>query len=165
VINLAYIGVQLKPQQIISKSIGRAQVKSWMTPGGAAVLLPRDDQIRILLEGYYAPVDPIKLDPKADTQIEILNGTQRREAEKLAAAALRWVGIKATASGQADRQNYAQTEIRVYRGTLADGERIARELGVSLTDVQDLTGTQDQVVPSGLEIQVILGKDYDPCQR
>ncbi len=165
-INLAYIGVQLKPQRILSKSIGPRLVDGWMTPEGAAVLLPRPDAIRAMLEEFYAPKDMDDLDAAEKIRVSIENGSQRRDAEQLAAAALRWEGFKVAGTGVADRQDYAQTKIYVHSGNLADGEQVAGHLRVPLTAVQDLTATSDASSPSNpVAIEVILGQDYDPCIR
>jgi hypothetical protein len=166
VINLAYMGVQLKPQRILSTSIGASQVQGWMTPEGAAVLLPREDRIRTLLENFYAVKEPGSLDASEKVQIRILNGSPRRQAEQLAASAVSWEGFKVVNTGNADRQDYAQTSIRVYRGDLSAGQELAKLLGVPATSVQDLTATPEQPDPANpVDIQVILGRDYNPCQR
>jgi len=85
VINLAYLGVQLNPEDIHSKSIRRKDVKGWRTPQGAAVLVPREDRIRALLEDYYAPKE--RANPRSSDKVgvQILNGWSRRDADQLAA--------------------------------------------------------------------------------
>jgi LCP family protein required for cell wall assembly len=166
VINLAYVGAQLEPQRIISRAIGPSQVQSWVTPEGAAVLLPREDAIRTLLDNLFAPVNTSQLDVAEKVRVEVLNGSRRREAEQLAAAALRWDGFKVVSAGTAERQDYALTSIFVYTGDKAAGERLARQLRVPLDAVQDLSGVQEQPDPANpVDIQVILGQNYDPCQR
>jgi LCP family protein required for cell wall assembly len=166
VINLAYVGVQLKPQRILSKAIGPKQVQSWVTPQGAAVLLPREDRIRTLLENFYAVKNSDSLDKTEKVRVRVLNGWQRRQAEKLAASDLRWEGFKVVETGLADRQDYAQTSILVFSGNLAAGQKTARALNVPLAAVQDLTGVEEQPDPAKpVDVQVILGRDYDPCQR
>jgi LCP family protein required for cell wall assembly len=165
VINLAYVGVQLKPQHILSRAIGSNQTQSWITPQGAAVLLPREGEIRTLLEGFYAPVDKANLDAVDQVRVRILNGSQQRQAAELATASLGWDGFKVVDRGLADRQDYAQTQIQVYTGNVAAAEKVARQLKVPLSAIQDLTGLAQQPDPSKpVDIHVILGRDYDPCQ-
>jgi LCP family protein required for cell wall assembly len=165
VINLAYVGVQLEPQRILSRAIGPQQVQSWVTPQGAAVLLPRHQEIRAMLEGFYAAVDITQLDAVHKLRVRVLNGSQRRDAEQLAASALRWAGFNIASTGLAEHQDYAQTQIAVYTGEMAAAEQVARELEVS-SPIQDLTGLQEQPDPADpADIQVILGLDYNPCQR
>jgi LCP family protein required for cell wall assembly len=166
VINLAYVGVQLKPQRILSRAIGPSHVQSWVTPQGAAVLLPRHDKIQAMLEGFYAPADASRLDATGKMRLQVQNGSQRRQADQLAAATLRWAGFRVVGTGPADRQDYAQTSIRVYTGNTTAAEQIARQLRVPLSAVQNLTGVQEQPDPANpADIQVILGRDYNPCQR
>ncbi len=165
VINLAYVGVQLEPQRILSQSIGPQQVQSWVTPQGAAVLLPRQQEMRTMLERFYAAVDIAQLDTGHELRVRVLNGSQRRDADQLAASALRWAGYKIAGTGLADHQDYAQTQIAVYGGGMAAAEQAARELKVS-SSIQDLTGLQEQPDPANpVDIQVIVGQDYNPCQR
>jgi LCP family protein required for cell wall assembly len=166
VIDLAYVAAGLQPQRIRSQSIGPAQVQNWVTPQGAAVLLPRPDQIRSELESFFAPLDASQADSATAVRVRILNGWQRLDAAKLAASSLHWSGFQVHAGGPADHQTYAQTQI-IYFGGDADGaERIARELGVPLTAIQNLSGIGLQPdAANPVDIQVILGRDYDPCQR
>jgi LCP family protein required for cell wall assembly len=166
VINLAYMGAQLEPQRILSRAISASHVQGWMTPQGAAVLLPRQDKIRALLENYYTPVDPNKLDGANKLAVRVLNGSQRRDADQLAVANLRWAGFKAKPAGPAEQQNYNQTQILVYTGNTAAAQQIAQELQVPAASIQDLTGTTEQPDPANpVDFQVILGRNYDPCQR
>jgi polyisoprenyl-teichoic acid--peptidoglycan teichoic acid transferase len=165
VINLAYVGARLKSQRILSRSIGPSLVESWMTPQGAAVLLPRKAQIRAMLEDYYASADTSHLDAVEKVRVQVLNGSTRREAEQLAAAALGWAGFKVVSRGVADRQNYPQTQIAVYTGNTAAAQKLAQELNVPSATIQDLTGAQQPDPANPVDIQVILGRDYDPCQR
>ncbi len=166
VINLAYVGVQLEPQRILSRAIGASQVQSWITPEGAAVLLPRQDKIQALLDSYYTPIYPGDHGDAGKLAVQILNGSQRTDADQLAAANLRWAGFTARASGPAGDQYTMQTQILVYTGQIATAQEIAQELRVPATNIQDLTGTQGQPDPANpVDFQVILGRDYDPCQR
>lgn len=166
VINLAYVGVQLKPQRILSRAIGAAQTQGWVTSDGAAVLLPRNDEIRKLLEAFYAPVDTSRLDAGNGLRVRVLNGWQRRQAGQLAAAALRREGFNVVDVGPADRQDYAQTVIRVFGGQAAAGEQIARLLNVPLSAVQSAGSPPAQTDPAAtVEIEIVLGRNYDPCPQ
>jgi LCP family protein required for cell wall assembly len=166
VINLAYVGVRLKPQRILSRSIGPSQVQGWVTPAGAQVLLPRQDRLRAMLESFYAPQNPTNLDATEKIRVQVLKGTQRKEADQLAAAALRWGGFKVVGTGSADRLDYAQSQIIVYKGLKSHGEEVAALLSLPLTAVQDLTSDPVSLQASKTsDIQVILGQDYNPCNR
>jgi hypothetical protein len=166
VINLAYVGAQLEPQRILSRAVGSGHVTGWTTPQGAAVLLPRNAELRAMLESFYAPVDTARLDSVDKVRVRMLNGSQRLDADKLAAATVRWAGFRVTSTGPADRRDYARTQIAVYTGNVAAAQQIAQQLGVSTAAIQDLTGQQVEVDPATLtDIQVILGQDYNPCQQ
>ena len=166
VINLAYVGAQLKPQRILSRAIGPTHVQSWTTPQGAAVLLPRNEELRVMLESFYAPVDTTRLDAVDRVRVRMLNGSKRLDADKLAAATVRWAGFTVTSTGPADHQNYAQTQIAVYTGNVAAAQQIAQQLDVSAAAIQDLTSLQGELdAANPVDIQVIVGRDYSPCQR
>ncbi len=160
VINLAYLGTTIERQHIRSKAIDASMTQGWTTPEGAAVLLPREDKIRAALESFYAPLDASDLDTGSQVRIQVMNGWSRSEAEQLAAASLHWEGYKIVGTGLAERQNVAKTEIVVYNGDQARGEQIARLLDVPLTSVQLQPDTSQPV-----DVQVLLGADYNPCSR
>jgi LCP family protein required for cell wall assembly len=165
VLNLAYVGVQLEPQHILGSAINHKHVKGWNTPAGASVLLPREERVRTLLENFYAPKDPDELGVD-EVGVQVLNGTNRNQAATLAAYALRWDGFDVVDTGRAENQDRARTQIIVHDGDLSSGEKIARRLEVPLDSIQNLSGIEDKPeVPPEVDIQVILGKDYDPCKR
>jgi polyisoprenyl-teichoic acid--peptidoglycan teichoic acid transferase len=158
VIRLAPIGLRLKPNQILSQAIGPGQVQDWVSPGGAAVLLPLHDEIEALLTGFYAPPDTAFLEKINKTRIQVLNGSPRQDADLLAATALSWPGFQVTSTGLANSQSYTATQVIVYR----DGEDIAQTVASQL----EVPRTAIQYRPdpaSPVDIQVILGSDYDPC--
>lgn len=160
VINLAYLGTQIKRQHIRSRAIDASMTQGWVTPEGASVLLPREDRIRAMLNSFYAPLQAQTLDSGEQVRIQVLNGWQRSEAEQLAASALRWEGYKVVGAGTAERQDYHQTAITVYGDNLAAGQAVAGILGVPLTAIKQEAG------PGGVaEVRVILGADYNPCQH
>jgi len=161
VINLAYVGTQLRPQHIKSQAISSKHVRGWRTPRGASVLLPQEDKIRAMLESFYAPLDKNRLDAVDKVSVQVLNGSQRREAEELAAAALRWSGFKISGTGPADRQDYAQTKILVFNGDPASASKIASELRIPSAEIQDASTAGHP----GHDLRVVLGSDYNPCQR
>jgi polyisoprenyl-teichoic acid--peptidoglycan teichoic acid transferase len=164
VINLAYVGAQLKPNRILSRAIGPSHVQSWITPQGAAVLLPREDKIRTMLESFYA-TESSQVNDSDKVQVRVLNGAQRQQAEELAAAGLRWAGFKVTGTGPADRQDYAQTRIIIYTGNLAAARQVAVELAVPESAIQDVTGAPQPDGAHPVDLLIILGRDYNPCHN
>jgi len=158
VIRLASIGLRLKPNQILSQSIGPWQVQDWVTPGGATVLLPLDGEIEALLTSFYAPPDSAFLKRIDQTRIQVLNGSPRQEADQLAATALRWTGFQVTSTGLADSQNYTTTQIIVHNADEGIAATVAQQLEAPRTAIQYQPDPS-----SAIDIQVILGSDYDPC--
>jgi LCP family protein required for cell wall assembly len=158
VIGLAYVGLQLKPSQIFSQSIGPWQVEDWVTPEGAAVLLPLNDEIQKLLESFYGPIDMDFLRRISETRVEVRNGSPRLEADQLAASALGWAGFQATGTGSADRQDYATTQIIVYDAEQEIAELVAQQLDAPPSAILVQPDPSQPV-----DIEVILGADYDPC--
>jgi LCP family protein required for cell wall assembly len=158
IIALAYKGLQLRPSMIFSNSIGPWQVENWTTPEGASVLLPVEEEVQKLLVTFYSDPNLAFLEQIGQTRIQVLNGSLRQDAEQLAATKLRWAGFEVPATGLADRLDYAQSEIRVYRASPDIGELAARTLDLPRSALQYL---EDPASP--VDIQVIIGVDYDPC--
>lgn len=159
VINLAYLGTQIKHQHIRTRAIDASMTQSWVTPAGAFVQLPRAERIQAMLESFYAPVPAADLDAGEKVRVQVLNGAARKDGEQLAAAALRWAGYKVVEAGTAPRRDYARTSIIVANGDLAAGQAIATLLGVSTSLV-----TQQALPGATADVQVILGADYNPCR-
>ncbi len=158
VLSLAYLGVQLRPNYIFSQSIGPWQVQNWTTPEGYKVLLPLNDEIEELLNGFYGPIDFDFLQRVGETQIEVLNGTWREDAAHLAATNLSWMGYQVSNTGMADRQDYTETQVVVLNADEDVAELAAQTL--------DLLPSSLQYQPdpaSSVHIRIILGADYDPC--
>jgi LCP family protein required for cell wall assembly len=158
VIGLAYVGLQLKPSQIFSQSIGPWQVQDWVTPEGAEVLLPLNDEIQKLLESFYGPIDMDFLRRVGETRVEVRNGSPRLEADQLAASTLGWAGFQATGTGPADRQDYAATQILVYDAEQEIADLVAQQLDAPRSAILIQPDPSQPV-----DIEVILGADYDPC--
>ncbi len=159
IIALAFLGLKLKPNQIFSQSIGPWQVQNWTTPGGAAVLLPRHDKIKELLDSFYGPIDLDFLERVSQTTVAVQNGTSRPEAGPLAVSSLHWAGFQAQ-------------EIEPVSAPVAASQVIVYDAG---QDVAELAAITLDLMPSSLSYQpdptrkydilIILGEDYDPCRR
>jgi LCP family protein required for cell wall assembly len=158
IVALAYKGLQLKPSMIFSNSIGPWQVENWTTPEGASVLLPVEDEVQKLLATFYSDPNLAFLEQIGKTRIQVLNGSPRQDAEQLAATKLRWAGFGVSATGLADRLDYAQSEVRVYRASPDMAELVAQALDLPRSSLQYLDDPGSPV-----DMQVIIGADYDPC--
>ncbi len=166
-LNLARLGLQLNFEDIDTKAISGKETKNWTTPEGLMVLLPREEELKILLQEFYAPdKQPGRQEKRGKIRVQVLNGTNRPDAEQLAASELKREGYKIVGKDVANRRDYRRTQIIVRRGDPAAGESIARQLGIPVDSVQDETNVPDPPNPSDqVDIRMILGTDYDPCQR
>ena len=158
VLSLGVIGVQLKPNYIFSQSIGPWQVQNWTTSEGYEVLLPLDDEIQELLDAFYGPIDFDFLQRVGETQIQVLNGTWRDQAARLAATNLGWMGFQVPDVGTADRQDYAESQVIVL-----NAEEDIAELAAQTLDLLPSSLRYNPDPGSTVNIRIILGADYDPC--
>jgi hypothetical protein len=117
-----------------------------------------------MLQSYYAPLDTSSLDVSNKVRVRVLNGTQRKQAQDLAASALSWEGYKVVSRGAADRSDYGQTVVQAYSGDLAAAMDIARTVGAPTTAVQDMAGAPQPNPAEPVDVVVILGANYNPCR-
>ena len=130
------------------------------------VLLPRENELRAFLEEFYGPVPPKTLDAPAKVRVQVSSATSLRDADRLAAAALKRAGFKIVKTGSADLQDLRRSEIIVYKGDPGAAERLATKLGLPLSAIQDETDIPEPPNRSSpVDIRVFLGRDYDPCPR
>jgi LCP family protein required for cell wall assembly len=166
VIDLAYVALHLRGSRIEKEGLSRKQLQHYVTPEGAWVLKPREEELPAMLEEFYSPADTEPMEEVDRVKVQVLNGSERYQAEELAAAALKRKGLKVIDKGQADRQDYKKTQIRIFKGDPAAGEWIAERLHLPSSAILDLTGVPDPPDRSNpVDVKVVLGKDYDPCMR
>lgn len=160
VIAMAFMGLKLRPNQIYSQSIGPWQTEDWTSPGGAAVLLPLHDEIKELLDGFYGPIDTDFLERISRTKVSVrvVNGSLGSGFDELAATKLRWAGFKVTGSGPADSQ-VATSQVIVH-----NADQAVAELAAVTLDLMPSSLAYQPDPASDVDIVVILGQDYDPCQ-
>jgi LCP family protein required for cell wall assembly len=158
VISLATVGLGFRPDQIFSQSIGPTQVEDWTTPQGAAVLLPRHEELQKLLMSFYGPIDLAYLQRIAQTRLQVLNGRWEDQPHRMALTSLGRTGFRITSSGLADNPHYTRTQVIVHNADEDMARLVAQNLGVSPEDIQFQPDPS-----SAVDIQVIVGSDYDPC--
>ncbi len=107
---------------------------------------------------FYGPIDFEFLERISRTRVQILNGSQLPQAGELAATNLRWGGFQVVGAGPDDGQATAATQVLVHNGDLAVAEVLAQLMDLPPTSV---IARPDPASP--VEIQVILGQNYDPC--
>jgi len=163
VLSLAYIGVQLEPQNIKSRFIGRDQVRGWVTPQGAQVLLPKPTEMQAALVEFFAPpVEEVSALTAEGARVVVLNGTARPGLAALAADRLRWEGILDVTVADSDQKDYLQTRLTVYAGKPLTEALLTELFRVLPDNVARLSGLKDE---SEADIVVGLGYDYNPCRR
>jgi LCP family protein required for cell wall assembly len=160
ILPLASVALDLQPQHIRSRYIGPNQTKAWTTSDGWQVLVPRADKIQEVVSGLYAPPSAGEDQAAGEAaQIQVLNGTGRTYLIQVAVDELRWRGLSVTAAGSADRSDYANTQIIVFKDKPKALELLAQVLEV---ESQNISRQPDP--NQAVDLQVILGNDYDPCQ-
>jgi LCP family protein required for cell wall assembly len=160
VLSLAYVGIQLKGDQILTEAIGPGQVDDWITPEGAEVLLPRQGEIDALLKEFYNSTETERDDGANLTKVRVLNGSWRAAAEQLASRDLRRAGFRIAGKGLADRQDVLESQV-IYYGTDAEvARRVVRTLKLPSSALQ-----YQHDPSSAVDVYIVLGADYDPCDE
>ncbi len=155
-LQLAPLALHLNNADIRSYYIGRDYVTSWMTPGGASVLLPNGPAIQSMLQQALSPAP---LTPEAEAlTVEVRNGTVNPGWDSLAAERLNYVGFN-TSIAIADRQDYANSLL--YDLSAAPD----LSLGGSMLNVLGLPPEAFVTAPMQVDINYVLivGADYQPC--
>lgn len=163
ILSLASIGLQLEPQNIKGRFIGRDQVQSWVTPQGAQVLLPRPVEVQAALVEFFAPplVEVSALTAEG-ARVLVRNGTNRAGLAALAADRLRWEGVLDVESANAERQDYTQTELTIYAEKTLTEALLVELFGISTERVHRLVGLSGE---ADADLVLVLGYDYNPCRR
>lgn len=155
-LKLAPLALHLKNADIRSYYIGREDVSSWMTPGGASVLLPNGPAIQSLVQQALSE-SPRVVQTNAET-VEVRNGTGNPGWDSLAAERLNYAGFN-TRLATADRQDYTNSLLYDLSSTPNPGN------STSLLNVLGLPSGDYVSSPNEADINYVLivGADYQPC--
>jgi hypothetical protein len=132
-------------------------VSSWITPGGAYVLLPNEAAMSAMLQEAMAPSQ--RAAERQTVTIEIQNGTSFEGLAELAASRLNYAGYE-TSIAPADRQDYSYSTL-VDLNAVTDADRdniILTVLGLQPANLASLPDANSPV-----NYRLILGADYNPC--
>jgi LCP family protein required for cell wall assembly len=132
-------------------------VSSWMTPGGAAVLLPSEAELnQMLIEA--TTLSPYAVERKT-IKMDVQNGTPFDTWDALAASRLNYAGYQ-TSISNADRRDYTSSVIIDFTPGQNPDQRqtIISTLNLNSANVISLPDTNSPV-----QYRVILGYDYEPC--
>jgi len=160
VLGLVPVALELQPQRIRSRYIGRGQVESWTTPEGWSVLVPIPEKVQQVVASLYLP-------PAADqdavasesVRIWVRNGTARAGLSLIAADQLGWQGFSIVDTGPADRADYKRSQIFVFHDRPGAVSALVPLLGVRPENV-----ISQPDLGQSADMEVILGADYDPCR-
>jgi LCP family protein required for cell wall assembly len=146
---------------IKSRFIDNTVVENWMTPEGAAVLLPNASRVASLVADALAPPDTAR-SRQAIARVEVLNGTNWPNWAILAADRVLWEGFQVVDIAQADSMDYQQTVIL---------DATQRDKGSPVNYLADVLRVEDSNILPGdtlrddIDFRVVVGYDYTPCYR
>lgn len=166
---LANLATQVDRSQIRYGVVDHTCTQPWVTPEGAQVLVPLRDRLREVRDYVFAvdlptPVPnqapsqptPVAMTPTPEVAtVSVLNGTTRPGLAGETADYFNLNGIETANVGNAERQDYATSQIVMNRDRPMTAARIARLLQVSPAAI--VKGTNPDAV---YDIDVIIGNDY-----
>ncbi|MBV6395927.1 MAG: Transcriptional regulator LytR [Anaerolineales bacterium] len=157
ILSLASLASQFTNANIRSYYIRPPIVSSWITPGGAYVLLPDQAALQGLIAQALTASNAATVNETLVVQIE--NGTTNTGWDALAASRLNYAGYE-TVLRAPDRQDYANS----YMIDLTESQVPARSQ--ALLSILGLTNAQLLSLPtpgSPIQYRLVLGYDYQPC--
>ena len=157
ILKLASLAPGFSNADIRSYYIRPPIVSSWITPGGAYVLLPDQAALQGLVTQALT-ASPVAAVNETIT-VEIMNGTLTEGWDALAASRLNYAGYVTTIK-PADRRDYASS-ILVDMSATPDYNRNALLLTVLGLQPAQLVSIPDPNSP--VQYRLILGYDYQPC--
>jgi hypothetical protein len=161
VLYLANLGTQMDRSRIKSSFLDGQYAHRFVSGEGASVFFFNWEEISSTLQAAFTPPITFKAGQPA-ASIEVLNGTYHPDWDAVGTDRLTWAGYHVVKYGLADRADYASTVIYDYR-TTTKGSRL-NELGrLFRVPAANLIAQPDPNSP--VEYRIILGNDWDPCQR
>jgi len=160
VAQLAGIAFRLDERNVRFRNIGYAQVFPWTTPQGGSVFLSNWEELEPVLAEAFGPV-PEGRGWRILQTVEVWNGTSNADWDQLAADRLIRQGF-GVSIGQADRRDYAQTQLIDFT-TSSKGSAISYLqwlFNVSNANVISAPDTNE-----GIPYRLIIGADYQTCRR
>lgn len=152
---------KLEAPQIRSYYIFRGMTTGYMTPGGAAVLVPQPDRVRNVVQKFLAPPDALTT-ARLATSVEIWNLTPYAGWDQLAMERLNYAGYAAMAGTVRAGMFPADTKTLLIDFTTdGDIQRSANLLADLGLPTSRLRAQPDP--NSAVQYLLVLGSDYDPC--
>lgn len=157
ILKLALYAPKLTNADIRGYYIRPPYVGTWVTPGGADVLLPEQPSLQqFLVQAITFSATSTQRD---SIRIQVENGTPFNGWAALAANRLNYAGYQASISN-ADRQNYSNSVLMDMTKSQDPNARntILTNLGLSSARILSMPSSN-----SSIQYRVILGYDYQPC--
>ena len=157
ILKLTSLAPQFTNANIRSYYIRPPIVSSWITPGGAYVLLPDQAALQELVTQALTTSPQVAVNETFIIQIE--NGTPFEGWDTLAASRLNYAGYDARLN-PADRRDYANSFLIDLTTTqdVARSQNILAIMGLSQAQILSLP-----TPGSPIQYRLILGTDYQPC--
>jgi hypothetical protein len=158
VLALADAARDLDDQHVRFRNIGSEQVIPWTTPKGGWVFLPNWEDLGPMVSEAMGPIPEGRLWRTLQT-VEVWNGTNNADWDRLAADRLHRAGFAATI-GQPDRRDYTGTWLVDYTTT---------DKGNYAADLEQIFGIEEGRVirapepDAAVQYRLILGADYETC--
>jgi len=157
ILQLSLYAPKMTNADIRSYYIRPPYVSSWITDGGAYVLLPNEEPLKqMLTEAMSASTKVVE---KQIIKIDIMNGTSIAGYDALAATRLNYAGYE-THIIPSDRQDYAYS-VLIDKTATQDSNQSNPVLGVLGLQPSSLIAGPDP--NSDTNYLLILGYDYEPC--
>ena len=132
-------------------------VSSWMTPGGAAVLLPNEAELsQMLIEATTLSTFAVE---RQSVKVEIQNGVTYDSWDALAASRLNYAGYQ-TSISNADRRDYGASVLVDFTPGQDPNQR---QTILSTLNLFSANVISQPDANSPVQYRVILGYDYEPC--
>ncbi|MEA3310544.1 MAG: LCP family protein [Chloroflexota bacterium] len=158
ILALSGLALQVNREEIRFGVIDTSCTQNWITPQGAQVLIPLRDRMREVRDYVFGTVDNLgeEVTP-ADEQatLSVRNGTVRPGLATEVSEQLKAQGLDVREASNADRQDYAESVIILYRPKPITAEKIRAVLNLPASAV--VNGADPSSV---YDIIVILGADY-----
>ncbi len=158
-LQLSLYAPKMTSADIRSYYIRPPYVSSWITDGGAYVLLPNEEALKqMLTEALSASTKTVE---RQAITIDIMNGTSITGYDSLAATRLNYAGYE-TNIIPSDRQDYAYS-VLIDKTAAQDGAQRDAIINVLGLSPGSLIPSPDPNSKSNYLL--ILGNDYQPCFR
>jgi LCP family protein required for cell wall assembly len=154
---LAPMSLHLRNADIRSYYLTAPLVQSWITPGGAYVLLPNTDAISVMLQSALKPAERA---PEVEALvIEVQNGSRYDGWDALAAERLNYAGY-ATTFAPADNRDHAASLLYDLTSE-QDPQRSASLLALLGLNESNVVSAPGWEYPANYVL--VVGSDYQPC--